>query len=196
VDLYRWRGVRVGLGVVLSAALAASMFGAFFATSPFAREPETFLFSVQAPSGLTATIGPVSQDIETFILTLDSVDAVTMFSDRPFRNSGMIYAQTLVNNWSNWFADDPPNAVLTFVNSNGEPASMVMTLSSPRYTSQRLEFTAVRERLNSDGMKSAPRWKMIMTPPTFKNASLFIDGSSDFDVSDVEEFDFAPTNES
>jgi hypothetical protein len=62
-------------------------------------------------------------------------DSTLYFSDRPTREFGHIGSQRFVELWSqgeNSFADDPPNAVISFVElEESPPADAVVILHSP-----------------------------------------------------------------
>jgi hypothetical protein len=69
-------------------------------------------------------------------LTLSGVNPATLyFSDRPERVVGHITTEQLVAQWGdgdNSFADDPPNAVLSFIPDDGdEPQEAVVILRDP-----------------------------------------------------------------
>lgn len=70
-------------------------------------------------------------------LTLRGVNPATLyFSDRPERVVGHITNEQFVEQWTvgeNSFAEDPPNAVLSFIPAKGEePEDAVVVLRSPR----------------------------------------------------------------
>jgi len=70
-------------------------------------------------------------------LTLSGVNPATLyFSDRPQRVVGHISMSQFVTEWAegdNSFADDPPNAVLSFMPPDGqEPDEAVVVLRDPR----------------------------------------------------------------
>jgi len=140
-------------------------------------ETEEFLFTVQAARGSTTplkTTGPVD---EKFRLTLTDVDPVTVFSNRPFRDASLISPKLLVNSWESLFADDPPNAVLTFARSGKAPASMVIEIDNPRYNAatRTLTFIATRIAREHDPTEKGANWQRLTTPTAMTSVSLFID---------------------
>lgn len=139
----------------------------------------TYLFTVEGARGTTAPLSPRGTG-ERFTLTLDGLDAVTMFTDRPFRRARLISPAALSQNWSTWFADSAPNAVLTWDAGSGKPpTSLVVALTKPRYdsASDSLTFTAFRIRRLHDPAEKGANWKRQTTPAEFTAASLFIDST-------------------
>jgi hypothetical protein len=69
-----------------------------------------------------------------------------MFSDRPERIVGHLTAEQFVDGWGhgeNSFLDDPPNAVLSFLEEgNGSPVDVVVTLTNPRLEGDDLTYSA------------------------------------------------------
>jgi BTB/POZ domain-containing protein KCTD9 len=151
------------------------------AAEPTARSlpAPTYLFTVEGAHGTTAPLTRQGTG-ERFTLTLDGLDAVTMFTDRPFRRARLISPAALSQNWSTWFADSAPNAVLTWDADNGKPpTSLVVALTKPRYdsASDALAFTAFRIRRLHEPAEKGVNWKRQTTPAEFTTASLFIDST-------------------
>lgn len=145
-------------------------------------ENPSYLFAVVAAAGSTVPGQPTKGEDERFTLTLGGVDAVTKFADRPLRAASVLSPQELDSNWSSWFADSPPNAVLTFAGRAGmAPQSIVVTLTDPRYEAvgRNLIFTAVRTYRTVEPSDKDKDWKRPATPRTFTVASLFIDDAGD-----------------
>lgn len=173
---------------LLVAASAAVLGLTSLATVPSAHAAEpaarslpapTYLFTVEGARGTTAPLSPRGTG-ERFTLTLDGLDAVTMFTDRPFRRARLISPAALSQNWSTWFADSAPNAVLTWDAGSGKPpTSLVVALTNPRYDSatDALSFTAFRVRRLHDPVEKGRNWKRETTPTSFRSASLFIDST-------------------
>jgi hypothetical protein len=142
----------------------------------------SYLFTVVAAAGSTAAAQPFLDEDERFTLSLSGVDSVTKFADRPLRAASVLSPQELDSNWSSWFADSPPNAVLTFAGRSGlAPQSIVITLTEPRYDAigRTLMFTALRTYRTVEPSQTDNEWKRPATPRTFTMASLFIDNSGD-----------------
>ncbi len=158
---------------VLGSGLAAS---GSAAADGQAAPTEVFLFTVQSQEGKTKQL-PSRKVDERFTLTLTGIDPVTQFSDRPFRDALLISPQSFVANWDDWFAGDPPNAVLTFARPGLAPGSMVVTLTNPRYVAatRTLKFTAIRDKRLHDPVETGPGWQRHTTPTSFTSGSLFID---------------------
>ena len=83
---------------------------------------------VQTAHGLTTTDGTI---------TLKTLSPSTLyFSDRPKREVGHMSTEHFVNVWSegeNSFADDPPNAVLSYLDpAHDFPEDTVVVLRDPR----------------------------------------------------------------
>ena len=149
-------------------------------SNPAQAATPSYLFTVQAIAGSTISIQAGKGEDERFTLTLRGVDPVTKFADRPFRTASVISPATLVTNWKAWFANSPPNAVLTFSNGSSKaPSSFVMQLTRPKYdqTKRTLSFTAVRIYRSHDPSLKGFTWQRPTTPRIFTGASLFIDNS-------------------
>lgn len=139
----------------------------------------SYLFTVEAPDGTTTILKPRGT-VERMRLTLNGVEPVTMFTDRPLRNARLISPTALSTHWSTWFADSPPNAVLTWSAGAGKaPSSFVVTLTDVDYDADRrqLTFTAERDPRKHDPAEKGPNWQRRTTPSTFTQASLFIDNA-------------------
>ena len=92
---------------------------------------------VQTAHGLTATDGTI---------TLKTLSPSTLyFSDRPKREVGHMSTEHFVNVWDegeNSFADDPPNAVLSFLDPKHEfPEDTVVVLREPRLEGMDLTYS-------------------------------------------------------
>jgi hypothetical protein len=80
------------------------------------------------------------------VLTLhDLAPSTLMFSDRPQRIVGHLTTKQFVEGWGhgeNSFVDDPPNAVLSFLDDDQEetPADVVVTLTNPRLEWERITY--------------------------------------------------------
>jgi hypothetical protein len=100
-------------------------------------------------------------------LTLLHLSASTLyFSDRPQRVVGHVTPRHFVDLWSegeNSFAEDPPNAVVAFVDRQ-EMVDAVVVLRDPRLTGSRLTYSI--EILDGD------------LPPKAGPCTLFIDPAS------------------
>lgn len=163
------------ISAVAAACLVAS-------NAPAQAANPSYLFTVQAAAGSTVPGQPSQGEDERFTLTIRGVDPVTKFADRPLRAASVISPAALVSNWSSWFADSPPNAVLTFAGRAGEaPQSIVVTLTKPGYerAGRTLTFTASRTYRTMEPSQKGKDWERPATPRTFTSASLFIDDSGD-----------------
>ena len=143
-----------------------------------ARQP-SYLFTVEAAHGTTAQLKPRGS-VERMTITLDHVDPVTQFTDRPLRNARLISPSALTTHWATWFADSPPNAVMTWSDgADAAPASFVVTLTKAAYNpaTRQLTFTAERDPRQHDPAEKGRNWKRLTTPAAFTQASLFIDNA-------------------
>jgi hypothetical protein len=101
--------------------------------------PEEFeALYVQSAQGVTSSDGG---------FTLRGLAPSTlMFSDRPERIVGHLTAAQFVEGWGhgeNSFLDDPPNAVLSFLEEgDGVPEDVVVTLTNPRLDGADLTYSA------------------------------------------------------
>ena len=160
------------------AVASMSVVGIALPTSMAQASTPASLFTVQSVAGSIVLGRPVKGEDERFTLRLNGVDPVTKFADRPFRAATVMSPSALVSNWDAWFADSPPNAVLTFAKSAGKaPQSIVVTLSRPRWDkgNRTLLFTATRTYRTMDPSEKGSGWTRPETPRRFTSASLFID---------------------
>ena len=71
--------------------------------------------------------------------------ATLYFSDRPERVVGHLSAQQFVDEWAegeNSFADDPPNAVIAFLDTDDEtPEDAIVVLKDPGLEGDRISYT-------------------------------------------------------
>ncbi len=74
----------------------------------------------------------------------DLSPATLFFSDRPQRVVGHLTARQFVDEWSvgeNSFAEDPPNAVISFLQEGGEtPEDAIVVLRDPRLEGTSLTY--------------------------------------------------------
>ena len=155
----------------------------------------------QNPSWLlshTASAGTLVKNSDGgYTLTLTDIDPHVMaFTDRPVRDSVILSAAQLIEQWPTLFADSPPNAVLVEHNPSGNTDSVVLTLTNPRLTTPASAAagaapatagatSAATPTLTFDATFIATEHPSNLqrltrgfhkTPPaTFANASLFID---------------------
>lgn len=139
----------------------------------------SYLFTVEAAHGTTTQL-KARGTTERMTITLDRVRPVTQFADRPLRDAKLISPAALATHWSTWFADSPPNAVMTWSDrAHRAPSSFVVTLTKAAYDPLRrqLTFTAERDPRQHDPVEKSPNWTRLKTPTTFTQASLFIDNA-------------------
>lgn len=113
-------------------------------------------------------------------------DYVTAFTDRPARSSTDVPNSDFFDKYSNRFADDPPNAVLSYNVANSiQPTNIVLTISNPSYDPKRktVKYDAVRvqttdNRGNPDTPFTAPITHASLTPKAFGRVALFIDDAT------------------
>jgi len=71
--------------------------------------------------------------------------ATLFFSDRPQHVVGHLSAKQFVEEWGkgeNSFADDPPNAVISFLDANGEtPEDAIVVLKEPRLEGDSISYS-------------------------------------------------------
>jgi hypothetical protein len=107
-------------------------------SEPGAQADEFEALYVQSAQGVTSRDGA---------FTLHGLAPSTlMFSDRPERIVGHLTAAQFVEGWGhgeNSFQDDPPNAVLSFLEEGDEiPEDVVVTLTNPRMEGADLTYNA------------------------------------------------------
>lgn len=112
---------------------AAALIALSSSSAPAQDNKETFLFAEVAASATTSD----------GVLTLSGVDdTIAWFSDRPFRDAGLAPLADVVAAWTKdaaSFAEDPPNAALTGIATQGS-VSLVVELSNPRLQEDDLVF--------------------------------------------------------
>jgi uncharacterized protein YjbI with pentapeptide repeats len=147
----------------------------------------SYLFAV---SGEQGTIDGIGQDTggETLTVTLNGVnDHATQFADRPIRNAYVLSTTDLVDRWDTWFANDPPNAVLSYTEAGDPmPHNIVVELTNPIYdeSARTLAFTARhlhRQPDLSPSAKEAIAPPRRVAPAVFTGGTLFIDSVVDAD---------------
>lgn len=189
VELKRFE-VKIRKAATAMVAVASMLVvGIALPTSIAQASSPAYLFTVQSVAGSIVPGRPVKGEDERFTLRLNGVDPVTKFTDRPYRAATVMSPSALVSNWDAWFADSPPNAVLTFAKSAGKaPQSIVVTLSRPRWDkgNRTLLFTATRTYRTMDPSEKGSGWTRPETPRRFTSASLFIDDAG-FNVDQLAE---------
>lgn len=166
---------RIAATVAVSVLLLAPAM--VLSTSAAAPQRESFLFTVEAASAATESVAARAGEDERFTLVMRRVAPVTKFSDRPFRDAMLISPKSLASGWQGWFADSAPNAVLTWQRHGRSPASMVVTLTTAKYSASErtLTFDVVRVHSKHDPANAGPKWERLSTPSTMTGVSLFID---------------------
>jgi hypothetical protein len=106
-------------------------------SQPAGKSDEFEALFVQSAQGVTSGDGA---------LTLHGLAPSTlMFSDRPERIVGHLTSGQFIEGWGhgeNSFLDDPPNAVLSFLDTEDEgPEDVVVTLTNPLLDGQDLTYT-------------------------------------------------------
>lgn len=137
----------------------------------------TFLFVQEAQGG---TLTPGTDD--TYALALEGVGAVTvMFTGRPMRQAATMDTAQFISQWDEMFADDPPNAALTFENvGGGGMNTAVFAISRPVYDADQrtLVYSAYDLLLGADAeVETAQGDTLAELPESFGPASLFIDSA-------------------
>ena len=87
----------------------------------------------------------VEASVEGAVLTLHDVSPSTLFfADRPQRVVGHVTSEMFVDMWDegeNSFAQDPPNAVLAFLEAGDDvPDDVVTVITNPRMDGTRLSY--------------------------------------------------------
>lgn len=162
------------MGALAASAMLLAMAGPVQADEP----QEQWLAVVGAPMARTVPASTTAEGHERFRLTLRWPGSVTMFSDRPFREARLVTPAALSANWEAWFADAPPNAVMTFSGDDGRaPQSIVVELTRAQWDPEAdvLTFTAVRIPARHDPALKGSNWRRPTTPASASNVSLFID---------------------
>ena len=128
----------------------------------------------------TAKFGTMTPNADgTYELVMQGVDPeVVAFTDRPFRDTGLLTTQQMVNSWGKAFADAAPNGVLV-AHHIGQPAdSTVVELFNPRVDGTTMTYTVrvLADENTSKNIVGDTTTTAVPTPPaTFALASLFID---------------------
>ena len=155
---------------------------------------ENWLLGVQAGAARTVPMNTSPDGLERFRLVLRDVAPVTMFSDRPLRESRLISPKALVSNWETWFAGDPPNALISVPRPDLAPESFVVTLTDPKWNhrAKKVILTATRELVKHDPQSKGTTWKRPKTPREIESVSIFIDNSCLFTCSTSNDREAAP----
>jgi hypothetical protein len=145
--------------------------------SPVAAAEVALLF---VQTGGATTLTPSAGDIHT--LTITGVTTQTLyFSDRPNRITGAIPMVTLIEQWADAFADDPPNATLIgHPEAGGETEeAVVVELLTPTYDAASATLTYQVRILDVDEIADRTFEQEPLTvldaPREYAEAHLFID---------------------
>ena len=167
-------------GAIAAFGLAVGMVVVAFSTLSAAATPDqqlNYLWSI--PSATGSLTGPDDQHL---VLKLGGVrNYLTRFTDRPVRQAYVVANADFVRRFQRYFADANPNAVLSFSqNRTGIPTEIVLEIGQPQWNPQRstLTFPAVRVPQAEDDLPNTTvhiKPPLIGNPPSFFNASLFID---------------------
>ena len=107
-------------------------------SQPAVKPDEFEALYVQSAQGVTSRNGEFTLH--------DLAPSTLMFSDRPERIVGHLTAAQFVEGWAdgeNSFLDDPPNAVLSFLEEGDQmPEDVVVTLTNPRLDGASLTYSA------------------------------------------------------
>ena len=131
------------------------------------------MFSYTARSG-----SMVEQPDGTYLLTLEHADEnIVAFTDRPDRDTGIVPAAALVEEWPNLFADSAPNGVMVEHDPKGGTDSWVVELHDPAIDGSTVTFrVTVLDEEDHSASASRLTNEVYDTPPTqFRAVSLFID---------------------
>jgi hypothetical protein len=172
----------------LPAPLLLILSAVFFLVSPARADlvdlPEFMWVQDAAGGTLTGT------DPSNMTLTLRNVrEHVTQFSDRPYKLTTLVANDLFFFNWPMTFATSPPNATLSYRSgSDPRPVNLVMTLSEPKYDRKKKLVTYHAAVMNDAPqiLQSALgnfKYELKKLPKHFSSASLFIDGSKNYNCS-------------
>jgi hypothetical protein len=123
---------------------------------------------VQVLLALDAGSATVSDDGEEQTITLRGTSDVLAFTDRPVRAAQRTSVSELVERWDRLFGDDPPNAALSGVTTDGYSVDVPVELTSISADGDEVSFTARR----LDDGQNAP------VPDELERVSVFIDDVS------------------
>lgn len=179
------------LALTLTLAIVASVAPASVAGAAEEPPEKQYLFTMEAARGVSVK-GQKLNSGQLFTLVFAGLGPVTMFSDRPFREAGLISPKALVANWDTWFASSPPNAVLTWSRGTEKPpASIVVALGSPIIKDGVLAFRAARLSRVHEPVRHGRNWKPVPIPAVMQGVSLFIDSVSMDDSDEIDPEDEA-----
>jgi hypothetical protein len=141
-----------------------------------AEKPIAYLWAIGA---MDASL--VSSDDDTYLELAGIEEIITRFSDRPNREASEVDLRDFLGRWEGRFADDPPNAVLSYQAEEGAaPVQVVVEISRPRYdeAAARIVFAAELIEFTPDTLDGADH--PVDAPPPVVPAhtgpvSLFID---------------------
>lgn len=130
------------------------------ATATTAVAETSWLFALLGDSASTDRLG------DTLEMTILNPEDVVAFTDRPDRLARRMTPEALVGMWDEFFANDPPNAVLAGRGPDGGGVDIVVELTDPRLDdSDRLTLTV--QAIGEDASAAFPA--------EITDVSLFID---------------------
>jgi uncharacterized protein YjbI with pentapeptide repeats len=181
---------RAGLVAIVAAALVLSACSGQSAAegepdpvtvAASAEQTPTYLFTISAQGGTIEGVGEDTGDEELTLTLIGANDHATQFADRPIRDAYVLSTRDLVDRWDGWFADAPPNAVLSYSEpGDSMPRTIVMQLSEPVYdeSTRTLAFAARHLHRQPDLSPDAQERIEVsgrVPPATFTRGALFID---------------------
>jgi hypothetical protein len=164
-----------------SIAVVAAVTGCTASTDQSEETGPEYLWTVTSVDGMLS--GP---DDDNLYLALDDVSrVVTRFTDRPDRLANSVDIEDFLGRWDGRFADDPPNAVLSYQADGGAPRQIVLTLTRPRWDEDRQTLVFAAERIRAEA--EDPDGEHAIDVPDIENpwhtgpTALFIDGAGTSD---------------
>ncbi|HWH24485.1 MAG TPA: beta-1,3-glucanase family protein [Candidatus Limnocylindria bacterium] len=173
---------RPAVAVVLALFLGACQATPTVSPSPTgdAAAEVSLLFSQTATGGTLLRSGSG----DAYTLTLTGIDDHTIeFADRPSRYVGVITTAEFIDNWTESFGADPPNAALVeHERDTGAPNSLVITLSDPTYDAAlatlTYRVTLLADEDEAGRLAGVGKARHLDPPTSFTAVSLFIDSVS------------------
>lgn len=178
-------GMRRPRFLVVLLAVVGLVMAACGSVSQSSSPAVTSLWVVTATGGTIAGVGDDTGS-ETLTVTLTGVrDHATQFTDRPARDAYVMSTADFVDRWRPWFADSPPNAVLSFLEAgDAMPHAIVLVVDDPVYdeAAETVTFAAQHVHRQPDPHPDAIEAVTVPSrrpPQVFMSASLFIDTAQD-----------------
>lgn len=156
--------------------------------APTAKTPSPQATTVSVLYSTTASRGTLThvkgQHLVYDVRLQGSTQALTWFTDRPFRDAGFVPTRAFVKGWrAHGFTKSPPNVALVVRTKSGATDTVVAEMSQPRFAdgvlTARLRVLTMEEAQHITGhLRAHAARHDEKVPARFTNAALFIDDAT------------------